>query len=143
MASCSLFNVVSLMALPLTKTQSPRETRQRTAIRKAFHPLHRLLSVKEVLELAAQEVPGIGVATIYRNLRSMVDAGELVSVDLPGEPPRYALPGQPRDVVFLCARSGQAFAFAAPTDTVEQGLPAGFVAQKTLVIIRGTVAAEA
>ncbi|MDQ2777956.1 MAG: transcriptional repressor [Pseudomonadota bacterium] len=72
-----------------------RSTRQRAAIRSVIGAAGRPLSPQEVLDAAQAQVPGIGFATIYRNLKLLVDAGDLTPVSLPGESPRYeaAAPG--------------------------------------------------
>lgn len=71
-----------------------RDTKQRTAIRNVFkHAGSRILSQKEVKELASSEVPNIGIATVYRNFRTMEDAGEINAIELPGQPDRYVLEG--------------------------------------------------
>lgn len=70
-----------------------RNTRQRTAIRDAIGSARRPLLPQEVLESAQQQVPGLGLATVYRNLKVLVEEGELRVVNLPGENPRYELGG--------------------------------------------------
>ena len=49
-----------------------RSTRQRTAIRAAIDAAGRPLSPQEVLEAAQAEVPALGLATIYRNLKQLI-----------------------------------------------------------------------
>ena len=66
-----------------------RSTRQRTAIRAVIDSAGRPLSPQEVLEAAQAEVPALGLATIYRNLKQLTEAGEITVVMLPGESPRY------------------------------------------------------
>lgn len=66
-----------------------RSTRQRTAISSAIDAAGRPLSTQEVLDAAQREVPGLGLATVYRNLKLLVDAGDIAAVTLPGESPRY------------------------------------------------------
>ncbi len=66
-----------------------RSTRQRSAIRSAIEAAGRPLSPQEVLEAAQADVPGLSLATVYRNLKQLMDAGEISPVSLPGESPRY------------------------------------------------------
>jgi Fur family ferric uptake transcriptional regulator len=70
-----------------------RNTRQRSAIRDAIAQADRPLLPQEVLEAAQHEVPGLGIATVYRNLKALVQEGELQPVNLPGENPRFELVG--------------------------------------------------
>ena len=52
-----------------------RNTRQRSAIRDAIAQAQRPLLPQEVLEAARTEVPGLGIATVYRNLKALVEEG--------------------------------------------------------------------
>ncbi len=66
-----------------------RSTRQRTAIRAVIAAAGRPLSPQEVLDAAQSEVPGLSQATVYRNLKSLIDEGDIAVVTLPGDSPRY------------------------------------------------------
>src|SRR5688572_19131816 len=68
-----------------------RNTTQRNAIRHALQETGRPLSPQEILETAQADVPGLGIATVYRTIKSLVAEGWLVPVELPGEPARYEL----------------------------------------------------
>ena len=66
-----------------------RSTRQHTAIRAVIDAAGRPLSPQEVLDAAQSEVPGLSQATVYRNLKSLLDEGDIAVVTLPGDSPRY------------------------------------------------------
>jgi Fe2+ or Zn2+ uptake regulation protein len=68
-----------------------RNTRQRTAIRDAIAVADRPLLPQEVLDAAQAASPGLGIATVYRNLKALLDEGEVCAVQLPGENPRYEI----------------------------------------------------
>ena len=68
-----------------------RATRQNTAIREAIESAGRPLSPTEVLDEARRHVAALGLATVYRNLKSLVDAGAIQVVTLPGEVARYEM----------------------------------------------------
>ena len=53
-----------------------RNTRQRSAIRDSIARADRPLLPQEVLEAARQDVPGLGIATVYRNLKALVEEGK-------------------------------------------------------------------
>ena len=57
-----------------------RNTRQRSAIRDAIALADRPLLPQEVLEAAQHEVPGLGIATVYRNLKVLVEEGDLADL---------------------------------------------------------------
>ncbi|MBP6351812.1 MAG: transcriptional repressor, partial [Candidatus Obscuribacter sp.] len=47
-----------------------RNTQQRKAIVNVIDAEQRPLSVQEILDLATHECPGLGIATVYRNVRA-------------------------------------------------------------------------
>lgn len=66
-----------------------RSTRQRAAILAAIADAQRPLTPQEVLDSAREAVQGLGMATVYRNLKALLEDGSLQAVQLPGESPRY------------------------------------------------------
>jgi Fur family ferric uptake transcriptional regulator len=79
-----------------------RSTTQRAAIRRVFEENERPLTPQEVFEAAKRDVPRLGVATVYRAVRRLLEAGWLIPVDIPGEPPRYELAGKTHHHHFYC-----------------------------------------
>ncbi len=70
-----------------------RNTRQNEAIRKTIIESGRPLSPTEILELAQEDIPGLGIATVYRTIKRLIEQGDAVAVELPGAPPRYESSG--------------------------------------------------
>lgn len=70
-----------------------RYTRQRDAVLAALADCHRPLSPSEICELAQKAVPRLNLSTVYRQLRELLECGEVVRVELPGQPTRYEAPG--------------------------------------------------
>ena len=66
-----------------------RHTRQRDAVFAALSDNTRSLTPPEICELAQREVPRLNLSTVYRQLRDLLESGEVVRVDLPGQPTRY------------------------------------------------------
>ena len=79
-----------------------RATRQNTAIREAIEAAGRPLSPTEVLDEARRHVAALGLATVYRNLKALVDAGEIQVVTLPGEVARYEVAQRGHHHHFRC-----------------------------------------
>ena len=65
-------------------TAPARQTRQRNAIRTVFLRESRPLTAEEVRFLANHASIPLSLATVYRNLRAMVQEGWLAPVELPG-----------------------------------------------------------
>jgi Fur family ferric uptake transcriptional regulator len=106
-----------------------RNTRQRTAIREAIAQARRPLLPQEVLDAAQAEAPGLSIATVYRNLRALVDEGELTSVVLPGENARYELAGGGHHHHFQCLKCQRVFEVEACPGNLASLAPAGFTVE--------------
>jgi len=104
-----------------------RTTRQRHAIRQALHLAERPLLPMEILDLARTIVPALGLATVYRNLKLLVDAQEVQPVELPGEPARYELHGHPHHHHFHCRTCHKVFDVHACPGNMQSLAPPGFV----------------
>lgn len=79
-------------------------TRQKAAIRDAFVEANRPLSPDEVLEGAQIYHPGLGKATVYRNIQSLLEEGWLQPVEIPGDSTRYEVAGKEHHHHFQCNR---------------------------------------
>lgn len=86
-----------------------RATKQRAAIRKAIEDAGRPLSPTEVLVGAQGAVPGLSLATVYRNLKLMLSEHEVALVNLPGESPRYESSHHAHHHHFQCTRCQRVF----------------------------------
>lgn len=88
------------------------------------------LTPQEVLEEASKAQQGLGLATVYRNLNSLEEVGEIVSVHLPGDSTRYEPAGRGYHHHFRCQQCDRVFELTAkcPVAILEGvTLPGGFV----------------
>jgi Fur family ferric uptake transcriptional regulator len=86
-----------------------RNTRQRAAIREAFERAGRPLSPQQALEAARADARGIGLATVYRNIRALVAEKWLAAIELPGAPAVYERAGKRHHHHFHCEECGGVF----------------------------------
>ncbi len=115
-------------------------TRQREVIRDAFERLGQPLSVQEAFEAAQEDLPQIGVATVYRAINDMVDDGWLVPVDLPGESTRYERAGIGHHHHFQCNGCGRVFDFEGCPGDLGRLAPDGFEVDSHEIILYGRCA---
>jgi Fur family transcriptional regulator, ferric uptake regulator len=114
-----------------------RQTRQRQAIRQAFEQAGRPLSPQEALEAAQRDVPGLGIATVYRTIKALLDQEVLATVQLPGEPDRYELAELPHHHHFHCTACDRVFDLAGCAVRSDLRLPRGFEARSHEIIFTG------
>jgi len=103
-----------------------RNTKQKEAIREAFTSAGRPLSPEEVLTLAKTHVDGVSLATIYRNIASLVEDGWLATVEMPGAATRYEVAGKEHHHHFRCTVCGKVFELEGCTVQVSRNVPKGF-----------------
>lgn len=107
-----------------------RETRQGQAIRWSFEEAGHPLSPKELLEVAGRRVKGLGIATVYRNIKSLLDDGSIVAVELPGESPRYELAGKGHHHHFHCRECDRVYEMDGCPGNVASVTPDGFQVER-------------
>ncbi|MCC5847002.1 MAG: transcriptional repressor [Verrucomicrobia bacterium] len=103
-----------------------RQTRQRIAIENVFDHEPRPLGPAEVLDLAQEEVPKLGIATVYRALNDMVEEKLLRVVELPGQPARYEKSGLHHHHHFHCLQCDKVFDLEGCLLKSNLNLPEGF-----------------
>jgi Fur family ferric uptake transcriptional regulator len=106
-----------------------RNTRQRAAIREAIAQAGRPLLPQEVLDAAQAGAPGLSIATVYRNIRALLDEGEVQPVVLPGENPRYELAGHAHHHHFQCRACQRVFEVEACPGDLSDLAPSGFTVE--------------
>lgn len=112
-----------------------KNTRQRTAIRDVLAAAARPLLPQEVLAAAQAQVPAMGIATVYRNLKALVDEGALRSVNLPGDNPRFEPAGLQHHHHFQCQQCQKVFdVHGCPGDLTALAPPGFTVADHDLVL---------
>lgn len=114
-----------------------RNTRQRDLIREAIARAGRPLSPREIHAQARRRLPGLGIATVYRHLRQLVEEGWLVPVELPGEAARYERSGKAHHHHFRCRRCRRIFELEGCALKTRRLAPPGFVVEDHEVVLYG------
>lgn len=114
-----------------------RRTPQRRAIEDAFRGAGRPLSTEECHARARREVAGLGIATVYRNVRRLVDEGWLRVVELPGSPDRYEVAGKHHHHHFHCRACDGVFEVEECPGGFTGMAPGGFRVEDHEVILYG------
>lgn len=117
-----------------------RKTRQRDSIRGVFDAARRPLHAQEVLERAREQHPGVGIATVYRNLNLLVDEGWLKPVELPNEPVRYERSDLSHHHHFQCSACGRVFDVDGCVGDLDRLAPPGFRIRSHEILLYGTCA---
>ncbi|MFT7388576.1 MAG: Fur family ferric uptake transcriptional regulator [Candidatus Endobugula sp.] len=103
-----------------------RNTKQKQVIEAMLKQAGRPLLPNELLSKAQESLPQLGVATVFRTLKKMVDEGTAKVVCLPGDSARY----EPSDLThhhhFKCSECESVFDLNGCPGHLENLLPKGF-----------------
>lgn len=123
--------------MPATRS---RNTRQLDAIRAAFDRARRPLSPLEALDLAQRDVDGLGIATVYRAIRTLVDEAWLTAVDLPGGAVLYERSGKAHHHHFQCESCGRVYELDGCLPAIHNLAAPGFTVHRHELTLYGNCA---
>lgn len=115
-----------------------RATRQRAAINEAIVMAGRPLLPEEILDAARNLVPGMALATVYRNLKLLAEDGQIRAVELPGENTRYEPADQAHHHHFQCRVCARVFDVQACPGGLAALAPRGFTVEHHELTLYGT-----
>jgi Fur family ferric uptake transcriptional regulator len=114
-----------------------RRTQQREAIERALKEANRPLSPLEILRLAKELSPGMGIATVYRNVARMLESGSIRAVDIPGAKNRYETAGKAHHHHFHCERCDRVYEVEDCPGSLARLAPSGFLTRAHEIILFG------
>ena len=114
-----------------------RRTSQGSAITKVVRDAAGPLRPLEILELASRIVPTLGIATVYRQLRRLQDAGQVRAVDLGVNDVRYEPTDRGHHHHFLCSECEEAFDIHGCAEGISEMVPPGFMVQTHEITLYG------
>ncbi len=114
-----------------------RKTEQRKALREVFEHTTRPLTAQEALDAAQLEVPSLGIATVYRNLKVLIEEDWLQPVELPGEPTRYERSALAHHHHFHCSVCQRVFDVPGCHAHVEDLAPPGYHVTHHEIVLYG------
>jgi Fur family ferric uptake transcriptional regulator len=107
-------------------TQERRTTKQKEAIRAVLAGEVGPLLPDEIHELALKKVPSLGIATVYRSLKTLLDEGVVCCVEIPGQSPRYERADKGHHHHFHCQKCHAVFDLEKCVEGIKTLVPAGF-----------------
>jgi Fur family ferric uptake transcriptional regulator len=118
-----------------------RKTRQRDAIRSAIQKSKQPLLPQEILAKARVAAPGLGLATIYRNLKTLVAEGAVQVITLPGDNPRYETTASDHHHHFQCTTCQRVYDVPGCPGNLRGLAPRGFRVERHEVTLYGRCSA--
>ena len=114
-----------------------RNTTQRKAIEQVFREHERPLSVDEVIKYGRKFVESLNQATVYRNLKLLIDDGWLKRIAHPSFGALYERTGRGHHHHFHCRSCNRAFELPGCALKEEGTAPDGFVVEDHEIFLFG------
>jgi Fur family transcriptional regulator, ferric uptake regulator len=114
-----------------------RSTKQKQAIRAVMAEQEHPLLPDEIHALALQEVPSLGIATVYRTLKTLQEEGQVCCVEIPGQSPRYERSDKGHHHHFHCMECHTVFDLEKCVDGLKKLAPPGFKVSAHEITLHG------
>jgi Fur family ferric uptake transcriptional regulator len=117
-----------------------RKTNQRNAIQEVFLEIDRPLGIDEILESGRRTVRSLNQATVYRNLKLLVQKGWLKKINTPELGTLYEIAGKEHHHHFRCRSCDRLFEISGCALNEKNATPAGFVTEGHEIYLFGICA---
>lgn len=114
-----------------------RKTQQRQAILSVLSRAMGPLTIPEIHQEAQSRSPGLGIATVYRTVRHMLDQGSILQIAIPGELPRYEDAGRSHHHFFQCRTCSRVYEIHECPADLQRLIPDGFELEDHEVFLFG------
>ncbi len=114
-----------------------RHTAQKQLVLDIFRSTKRPLMAREVYNLARQERSRIGIATIYRAIRRMVNDKLLRPVTIPGETVYYEMSDADHHHYFHCCACQKVYVVPGCPGSMQALTPQGFKLERHDLVLHG------
>ncbi len=118
-----------------------RNTTQRSAIEEVFKHDDRPLGIEEILKAGRRKVGSLNQATVYRNLKRLVQNGWLKKINTPELGVLYEIAGKEHHHHFQCRSCDRLYEISGCALNEQNLAPPGFVMEGHEVFIFGVCAA--
>ncbi|HEY5704272.1 MAG TPA: transcriptional repressor [Terrimicrobiaceae bacterium] len=116
------------------------KTRQRDAIWEVIDASAQPLTAQAIRQRAAQRVKGLGIATVYRTLKQLVEEGQVKHIELAGAQPHYESSARHHHHFFLCEKCKHVFDMMGCLRGIPNLLPKGYHMRRHEIVIYGDCA---
>jgi Fur family ferric uptake transcriptional regulator len=117
-----------------------RMTKQKKAVWQALEEAGGPATPADLLLLAQKEVPRIGIATVYRVLKHLIQDGKVALVEIPGDSPRYEIERHHHHHHFLCRSCDKVYELEGCIEGIGRLAPPKFKVEQHEIVLYGVCA---
>ncbi|MFO1422731.1 MAG: transcriptional repressor [Candidatus Competibacteraceae bacterium] len=115
-------------------------TRQRAVILGILRQAGQPLTAQDIRERASRDSAGIGLATVYRALKTFMTRGDVAQVEIPGSPPCYEPTDRGHHHHFICQHCRRVFDLPGCVHDLEKLAPRDFHVERHEIVLYGACA---
>jgi Fur family ferric uptake transcriptional regulator len=115
-----------------------RKTVQRDAIKEAFLNKNRPIKINDILEEGKRKVESLNLATVYRNVKNLVENGWLKVINHPELGVFYEMTEKEHHYHFHCNTCDRLFKVPGCVLNEKRSVPPGFVTERHEIFLFGT-----
>lgn len=112
-------------------------TSRQNCILNAFEKAAEPMTAQEAWKIAQATTPKLGLATVYRSVRVLVDLGHLRQIEIVDETPRYETASRPHHHHFFCRSCGKLFEIRKCPPNLDALVPRGFKMEDHSIVLYG------
>lgn len=117
-----------------------RQTQQRDIISGVLQKASRPLDAEEILARGQKKLPRLGIATVYRTIRALLESHDIVPVHVPDRPTCYEVAGRGHHHHFYCRQCRKVFEAEGCPGGMQSMAPEGFQIEFHEITLHGLCA---
>lgn len=118
----------------------PYTTQQKLTLTGVIMRAERPLTAAEICQAGKKAIPTLGIATVYRALKQLVEEGRVRLVEVPGTSPRYESTARRHHHFFFCPHCRRLYNLLGCLPGVRGLAPKGFDVEGHEIVLYGRCA---
>jgi Fur family ferric uptake transcriptional regulator len=118
----------------------PYTTQQKLALTRVLQRAERPLTPAEICRVGKKVIPTLGIATVYRTLKQLVEEGRVRLVEIPGTSPHYESTARQHHHFFFCRHCRRLYNLVGCVHGVAGLAPEGFTVEGHEIALYGRCA---
>jgi Fur family ferric uptake transcriptional regulator len=115
-------------------------TQQKLTLTGVIMHAERPLTPAEICKAGKEAIPALGIATVYRVLKQLLEEGRVRMVEVPGASPHYESTARQHHHFFFCQRCRRLYNLLGCVHGISELAPQGFAVDGHEIVLSGRCA---